>query len=311
MKVVIPLAGHGTRLKPHTLHTPKPLLKVANREVISWILDQIKCLDIEELIFVIGYLGDEIKKFMQEKYPNYKVTYIEQNERLGTAHILYLAKEHLNTDFLVIYADTIYQTDLCFLNNLQDDGILFVKQVESTEGMGQIIVDEEGYVKEMLEKHPETVSNLVAIGMYYFKNWQLAQACVDKVIEQKLMHNGEYYINDVIAYMIQTGAKFKTYAVKIWLDAGVPKTILETNKYFLEHGKANNPSFSGVEIIPPVLIHDSVIIEDSIIGPNVTIDKGCVIKKSKIKNSIVYENSKINNSFIENKLIEKNSEVED
>jgi len=309
MKVVIPLAGHGTRLKPHTLHTPKPLLKVANREVISWILDQVKCLDVEELIFIVGYLEEEIKEFMKKEYPDYKVTYVTQEERLGTGHLLHIAKEHLTSDFLLIYADTIYQTDLSFLKNVLDDGVIFVKEVKDTTGMGQILVDDNNFVKDMIEKPPTTISNLVAIGMYYFKNWELALENVDKLIEKKLMHNGEYYVNDIIKFMMEDGAKFKSHAVDIWLDCGVPQTMLSTNKYLLEHGKANNKEFPGVEIIPPVLIADDVMIEKSTIGPNVSIDKGVIKKNSKIKNTIVYENVKIKDSKIENELIEKGTEV--
>lgn len=303
MKLIIPLAGKGTRLRPHTWSKPKPLVHVAGKPVLGHLIDQYKKLDIEELVFVTGDMDDQIKSYIEKEYSGYKSSYVKQQELLGDGHALMMTKNIVADDVIINFNDTLFETDLGLIKHSKAQGIIWVSETDDPKRFG-IITEKDGRITDIEEKPEHPKSNLAIIGLYYFRDAKLMFKYLQKVIDMKLTSKGELRLADAMALMIKDGVHLETLRVKRWLDTGKPETLLETNKYLLEHGCANiNGHGADNRIIPPVFIEEGAKVHDSIIGPNVSIAKGAEIYRCSIENSVIGRDSHLRYKKITHSLI--------
>lgn len=311
MKVVIPLAGFGTRLRPHTFTKPKPLINVAGKPVLGHVLDMFKNIDVEEFIFITGYLGDQIEHYVTKCYPNLKATYFEQKEMNGQSTAVHLAKEHLDGPMLIVFVDTIVEADLSALKNETADAVAWVKQVDDPRRFGVALVGDDGYVTKLIEKPSDMNNNLVVVGFYYLKDSKAFIAAVEEQIARDLKTKNEYFLADALQILLDKGMKMRVQPVEVWEDCGKPETVLHTNQYLLDHGHDNSAQVrsDGSIIIPPVHIDASAELVNSIIGPHVTIAAGCKVEHSVVRDSIIDEGSSIHNALLAQSLIGKDARV--
>jgi len=309
MKVVIPLAGFGTRLRPHTYTKPKPLVNVAGKPVLGHILDKLLNLEVEEIVFIVGYLGQQIQDYV-DTYYCFNARYIEQKEMLGQAHALFLARDFLPGKALIIFVDTIFETDLSHLAEVDADGVIYVKEVENPRRFGVAVV-EEGRITRLIEKPATMEHNLAVIGLYYIQDMPWLMEAIDQLMRGGITTGGEYYLADALQLMINDGARLIAQPVEVWKDCGKPETVLETNRYLLTHGHGNAEQVRAQDslIIPPVHIDPTARIIHSIVGPYVTIAPGCEVRNSVIRDSIIDEGAHIADTMLEQSLIGKEALV--
>jgi glucose-1-phosphate thymidylyltransferase len=304
MKVIIPLAGKGTRLRPHTHVTPKPMLKIAGKPVMSYIMDDLARLgNVDEIIYITGHLKERVESYAKREYP-VKSVFIEQVIQDGTAGAVALARPHIDQPVLIVFVDTIFDADLSIMNTSKDDGIIWVKEVEDYQRFGVVVTDANGYMTRIVEKPSEPISKRANIGLYFIRNWKLLYEGIDFVLTQP-KNKGEYYLTDAFQYMIDKGAKIKVVDVDAWYDAGKLDTLLETNRAMLERGRARRPAgqLDGSRIVDPVYIEDGVKITNSTVGPNVSIGAGSVIDGSTLRDTIVGTKSTIKTSQLNDSLV--------
>ena len=303
MKVIIPLAGKGTRLRPHTHITPKPMLKVAGKPVMSYVLDELKKLgNVEQIIYITGHLKEKVEDYARAE-TDIPSVFIEQKVQDGTAGAVALAREYVDQPVLIIFVDTIFDADLSKVKSVDADGIIWVKEVEDYQRFGVVVTDKDGNMTSIVEKPKTPISKRANIGLYWVRNWKLLFEGIKHVLTQP-KNQGEYFLTDAFQYMIDKGAKIKVIDVEGWYDAGKIETLLETNEAMLTRGRARRPRDTGDStIIDPVYIEDNVTLRKSKIGPNVSIGAGAVLEGSEISNSIVGANSKITKSVLKNSLV--------
>jgi glucose-1-phosphate thymidylyltransferase len=310
MKVIIPLAGFGTRLRPHTYTKPKPMINVAGKPVLGHLLDKLQGLNVEEIVFIVGYLGDQIETYVSANY-DFKAHYVEQKELLGQAHAIYLTKDLVAGPTIILFVDTLFEANLSQLQQEQSDGVIYVKEVEDPRRFGVTLVNEQGYITRLIEKPDSMQDNLAVIGLYYVKDAQRLMAAIKSLMERNLQTKGEFYLADALQLMIDDGARLRPEEVSVWLDCGQPETVLETNRYLLKHNMDNSADVTGTNsiVIPPVHIHPTAKIKNSIIGPDVTIAANCEIEGSIIRDSIVDEESHIKDATLDASLIGRKVEL--
>jgi len=303
MKVIIPLAGKGTRLRPHTHVTPKPMMRVAGKPVMSYVLDELRDLgNVDEIIYITGHLKEKVEEFARQSL-DIPSTFIEQKVQDGTAGAIALARDRVDQPVLIIFVDTIFDADLSVVNTTDADGIIWVKEVEDYQRFGVVVTDDDGNMTKIVEKPKTPISKRANIGLYYIKNWKLLFEGIDYVLASP-KNQGEYFLTDAFQYMIDKGAKIKVIDVEGWYDAGKIETMLETNQTMLTKGRALRPAKSdGSTIVDPVYIEEGVTLTGSTIGPNVSIGKGSVIENSELSHSIVGTGARILKSKITNSLI--------
>ena len=304
MKVIIPLAGKGTRLRPHTHVTPKPMLKVAGRPVMSYVMDDVQKLgNVDQVVYITGHLKEKVEEFAKTTY-DIPAVFVEQKVQDGTAGAVNLARPFVDQPVLIIFVDTIFDADLSVINSSDADGIIWTKEVEDYQRFGVVVTDDSGHMTRIVEKPREPISKRANIGLYYIRNWQLLYEGIDHVLASA-QNKGEWYLTDAFQYMIDKGARIKVENVEGWYDAGQVDTILETNLTMLEKGRARKPAAfgAGATIVDPVYIEDDVVIEHSTVGPNVSITAGSVIRGSTVKHSIVGANSSISDSDVHGSII--------
>jgi len=305
MKAIIPLAGKGTRLRPHTHVTPKPMLKVAGKPVMAYILDDLATLGgIDQVIYITGHLKETVERYVRAHYTAPSV-FVEQHVQDGTAGAVALAKPYVDEPVLIIFVDTIFDADLSVIATTDCDGIIWTKEVEDYQRFGVVVTDADGFMTQIIEKPKDPISKRANIGLYYIRNWQLLYEGIEHVLRQPKNH-GEYYLTDAFQYMIDHGAKLKVLEVSGWYDAGKLDTLLETNAAMLARGHARRPAglaTPGSRIVDPVYIEDNVQIVNSTVGPNVSIGAGSVIDGTTIHDSIIGTKAQIRGSSIANSLI--------
>jgi len=310
MKVIIPLAGKGTRLRPHTHLTPKPMMKVAGKPVMSYVLDELKKLgNVEEIIYITGHLKEKVEEYARAEMDVPSV-FIEQKVQDGTAGAIALARDYVDQPVLIIFVDTIFDADLSKVKSVDADGIIWVKEVEDYQRFGVVVTDKNGNMTKIIEKPKTPISKRANIGLYYMRNWKLLFEGIDWVLKQP-KNQGEYFLTDAFQYMIEKGAKIKVIDVEGWFDAGKIDTMIETNQAMLTRGRARRPKNTGDStIIDPVYIEDNVTLKKSKIGPNVSIGAGSVLDGTQISHSIVGTNAKITRSVLKNSLVGDDTVVE-
>ena len=307
MRAVIPVAGIGTRLKPHTYTTPKVLLNVGGKPMLGHILDKLLEEGVHKSTFVIGHLGEQIKEYVVREYPSIKADFIEQKKMEGLGHAIYTAIPTFDDkEIFIILGDTVFDVNLkdVFKNK---QSALGVKKVDDPSRFG-VAVLENGYIKKLVEKPTTPVSNLALVGLYYIANSDALVKSLNNLVKKDIRTKGELQLTDALQMMLDDGEKIKTFNVNGWYDCGKPETLLSTNKFLLDQ-KSSTKKFDNVVVNLPVYIADDAKIENSVIGPYATIDKGCIIKESVIKNSIVGTNSQVSKAMLNGSIIGNNTIV--
>jgi glucose-1-phosphate thymidylyltransferase len=302
MKVIMPVAGKGTRLLPITKHVPKPLVRVAGRPVLDYVVDRLAGLDVEELIFITGHLKEQIEAYARREY-DIPSRFVEQKIQDGTAGAVNLARPWVDGPVLIVFVDTVFDADLSIVNTVDADGIIWAKEVEDYQRYGVVVTDEHGYMQRIVEKPSEPISRLANIGLYYVRDWRTLFDGIDATLAGP-QQKGEWFLTDAFQYMIDHGRRLFTAEVGGWYDCGKVETVLSTNLHLLQHGRARHPALpDDVEIVDPVLIADGASVERSRIGPNVSIDAGAAIRDSTVRDAIIGEGTEISDATISHSLV--------
>jgi len=316
LKIFIPMAGWGTRMRPHTWSKPKPLVSVAGKTSLEHLMDMFKTLpdpDNMEFVFIVGpFLGElQIPAFIKEYYPDLKAHYVVQNEMKGQSHALWLGREHLHGPMLMCFSDTLMETDFSFLAHEEADSVAWVMPVPDPRRFGVAEVGKDGWVTRFVEKPQSMENNLVVVGCYYFKSAENLLAAIEEQMQRGIMLKGEYFLTDTISVMIEHGAKVRTNEIGTWLDTGTIEATLDTNKFLLDKIGSQVGKFTGsnVEIIEPVAIHESAELSNSTIGPHASIGANCKIENSTISESIVEAGCEIKDSALKRSLIGKQARI--
>ena len=313
MKVIVPLAGKGTRLLPLTKRVPKPLVRVAGRPVMDYVMDAVQGLDVEELIVITGHLKEAVERYIVDHY-DIPAKFVEQKRLDGTAGAINLARPYVDSPVLIIFVDTVFEADLSVINRVDTDGIIWAKEVEDYQRFGVIVTDAGGYMTRIVEKPSTPVSRLANIGLQYIRDWKSLFDGIAHTLQQPPGKGGEYYLTDAFQYMVDRGRRSLTAPVAGWYDCGKVDTLLETNQHLLEHGRARIPSgpppWPRCTIIPPVYIEDGVTIHDSTVGPNVSIEAGSFVAESTIANSILGRNVRVVRGTVKDSLVGDDQKIE-
>jgi glucose-1-phosphate thymidylyltransferase len=315
LKIIIPMAGLGTRLRPHTWSKPKPLVSVAGKAVLGHILDMFASIpaSIEvEMVFIVGYMGDQAEAYIKEYYPHIKAHFVVQEEMRGQSDALYLARDYLCGPTVVAFVDTLIETNLQFLIDERAEAVACVKPVPDPRRFGVAVVGTDGWVTRLIEKPAEMTNNLAVVGFYYFHEASDLLAAIEEQFQRGIQLNKEYFLADAVNIMLERGLKMRTQPVNVWLDAGTAETLLETNRYLLEHGCDNSSEMAprpGVVIIPPVFIHPTAEITYSVIGPFASVGAGCQIDRSIIQDSIFEDESHGSRVILESSLVGRKTHI--
>jgi glucose-1-phosphate thymidylyltransferase len=304
MKVIIPLAGKGTRLRPHTHVTPKPMLRIAGKPVMDYILDDLQKLGgIDQVIYITGHLKEKVEEHVRGKY-NFDSVFVEQRVQDGTAGAVQLAKPFVDEPVLIIFVDTIFDADLSVIKTLDVDGIIWTKEVEDYQRFGVVVTDKDGNMTKIVEKPSTPISKRANIGLYYIRNWKLLYEGIEHTLEQP-PNKGEFYLTDAFQYMIDKGAKIRVIDVAGWYDAGKLDTLLETNQVILERGAARRPDDADASstIVDPVYVEDGVKIRNSRVGPNVSIGKGSTVDGCTLSDTIVGSKATLSGATLTHSLL--------
>ncbi|MFC2150320.1 sugar phosphate nucleotidyltransferase [Calditrichota bacterium] len=302
MKVIIPAAGFGSRLRPHTFTTPKILLPVAGRPIVAHILDQVIAAGADEINIIVGHLGEQVRKWVGENY-DIPVEYCEQPEMLGLAHAVLMGLKPDDEDVLIILGDSILGMDLNSAVKLRSSAI-GVKEVEDPRRFGVVVV-ENGKVVKMVEKPTELVSHLAIVGVYYIKSGATLHKAIVDIMDSEIKVKGEFQITDALQTMVDWGEDITTFSVQDWYDCGKPDALLQTNRYLFDSGKvaSRHPEPKDGTIIPPVSIAPDVRIEKSVVGPYVSIGSGSVIRNSIVRDTIIGDDACLERSIVDESLI--------
>lgn len=309
MKVMILTAGLGTRLRPHTFSKPKPLVNVAGKPMLAHIIDTLQPLAIDELICVVGYLGNQIEAFVTASY-NYPTRFLTQEETRGQAHAIYLAREVVKGPLLIVFGDGLFDANLPYLNTNPDNGVIYVQEVEDPRRFGVAVTNSDNIITRLVEKPDTPISNLAVIGVYYVPEARRLMDAISYIMEQNIQTKGEFYLADALQVMIDRGERFIAERVDVWQDCGNPTALLATNRYLLDNGRNYVSGVKRSIIIPPVYIADTAQIENSVIGPYVSVAAGVMVRESVIKNSIINAGATIQSAILSESLIGNDANVE-
>jgi glucose-1-phosphate thymidylyltransferase len=292
VKAIIPLAGRGTRLRPHTHHIPKPLLHVGGRPVMSYILDDLKELGVTELVLIVGYLQDTVRDYLATEYPELQAHYVVQEVPDGTAGAVKLAEPFADEELLIVFVDTLFDADLNLARTLDDEwaGVIWAKEVEDYQRFGVIVTDEDGAMARIVEKPTEPISKLANIGLYFIRDYELLFEGINHVLSIDPGKGGEYYLTDAFQYMVDQGARIRTAPVEGWYDCGKPDALLATNRHLLETTRGGVDAAAVVQgstVSDVVRIEAGVQVSGSNLGDNVTLEAGAVVKNSRLRDTIV------------------------
>ena len=314
MKIIVPMAGRGSRLRPHTLTVPKPLIPIAGKPIVHRLVEDIaKVLDekVDEIAFIIGQdFGEKVEADLKAIAESLgaKGTIYYQDKPLGTGHAIMCAKDSLTGPAVVAYADTLFKAD--FTLNKDADAVIWVKQVENPNAYGVVKLNEKNEITELVEKPEEFVSDLAVIGIYYFKDVAVLKEELQKVLDQNIIRGGEYQINDGIKAMQASGNVFVPGKVDEWMDCGNKQITVETNGRMLnflhQDGEkliSDSVKITNSEITEPCFIGENVVLTNAKIGPNVSIGNGTKIENSTIKNSLIQNESEVKNANLDNAMI--------
>ena len=306
---VVPVAGSGSRLRPHTHTRPKPLLPVAGKPILGHILDQLVGLGIRRIVLVIGHMGEQIVEYVRQHQGFVEVESVEQGERLGLGHAILLTRKVVRDDpMLVVYGDTIFQADLRPVFSREMDGMLGVKQVDDPARFG-VVVEEEGRVTRLVEKPDEFVSDQAIVGVNLIRTSGLLFACLERLVNEGWRTRGEYQLTDGLQLMVEQGAALGTFPVEAWFDCGTLEALLDTNRHLLQ-GVPMPAHLEDTVIIPPVHVAPTARVRESVIGPYVSIGEGATVERVIARNLIIGNQAVVKDVLLEDTLIGYQAVVE-
>lgn len=312
MKIIIPLAGFGTRMRPHTWSRAKPLLHVAGNTIIGHLLNFMQEITTEEVIFVVGYKGNEIEAWIRAHYPHLKAHFVVQEEALGQAHAIWMCRDFLDEgEVLVAFGDGIVEARYTEIAEPDADGVILVQEMADPRTFGVVVTDENHVVHDFIEKPSTMVHKQVLAGIYWFKNGRLLHDAIQTIIEENRQTKGEFYLVDAYKVMLEQGAVIKAKPTIFWLDAGKPDFMLSANQKLLSLGYGTQDAIErsyaeDFTVVPPVFIHDTAVIDQSVIGPFASIEAGVTVKSSIVRNSIIDAGAHIENCILDEALVGEN-----
>jgi glucose-1-phosphate thymidylyltransferase len=316
IKVVIPMAGLGTRLRPHTWSKPKQLISVAGKAVLDHVLDTLSSLPPDweiELVNIVGYLGEQIEAHIRTNYPHIKAHYVLQDDPRGQSHAIYLARHLLSGPMLMVFADTVIETDLSFLAAEKSQAVTWVMPVADPRRFGVAVTDAHDCVARLIEKPQSMENNLAVVGFYYFQSAEELVSAIEEQMRRDLQLKGEFFLADAVNIMLERGLKMRAEKVGVWLDAGTPEALLETNRYLLSNGLSSNSQAAarpGVVIVPPVFIHPTAEVTNSIVGPYVSVGAGCCVERSILSDSILEDEARVTDVILENSMVGRRAHIQ-
>ncbi len=308
MKAIIPAAGIGTRLRPHTYTLPKALLYVAGKPIISHILDDVVRVGVSRVVLIVGYKGDLIEEYVRRRYPDLDVAFVVQEERRGIGHAVDLCREEADGDepLLIVLGDTIIRSDLDRITTCEHNA-LGVCAVEDPRRFGVCEVTD-GRITRLVEKPEVPPSNLALVGLYWLRDTAGLFRALRHIIDHDITTRGEYQITDALQHMIEQGAVFEPFGIDGWFDCGKPEAMLETNRRLLDDN-GGAPALDGCVVVPPVAISPGAVVEGSIVGPWVSIDEDAVVRGSIVRDSIVARGAEVIDAAIEQSLVGANAVI--
>ncbi len=308
MRAVIPVAGVGTRLRPHTYSLPKVLLNVAGKPILGHILDALVEQSISKATIITGYMGKLVENYVTERYRTIKFDFVVQEERLGLGHAIWTGRQTYGNDpLIIILGDTIFDVDLSRLIQ-KELNTIGVKEVDDPRRFGVVVRNGGGKIEKLVEKPENFISNLAIVGIYNINQTELLNECLRQMITENIRTRGEFQLTDALQMMIDKGAIFSTADVEGWYDCGKPETLLSTNRFLLDR-KPTSKQFADSIIIHPSYVAPTAVIERSVIGPYASVADGAVVKDSIVRDSIISNHSKVISSLLEQSIIGNEAEV--
>lgn len=307
MRAVIPVAGVGSRLRPHTFALPKVLLNVAGKPIIGHILEKIIAEGVTEATIVVGHMSEKIRSYVAAAFPGFTVDYVEQEERLGLGHAIHISRNTLGTDpILIILGDTIFDVDLRPVLR-GEHSALGVKTVDDPRRFG-VAETQDGFITKLVEKPENPKSRLAVVGLYYIRRTALLTECLNQLIGNDVRTRGEYQLTDALQMMIDRGERMRTFMVEGWFDCGKPETLLSTNRALLEKRSVSR-KIEGVVMVEPVYVAPSASLSRCVVGPYTTVGDNAIISESVVRNSIISEDAQVHKALLDNSIVGNGSIV--
>lgn len=307
MKAIIPVAGVGRRLRPHTHTQPKALMHVAGRPILGHILDELVAVGVDDVVLVVGHLREKVEEFVRTHY-RLRVHVVEQAEQLGNGHAIYVAREHLDGDgVLIIMGDTIIKADLPRVLAL-DASAIGIREVSDPRRFGVVEVSD-GRVRRLVEKPEVPTSNLAIVGVYLIRNPRLLGTCLERLVDEGRQVRGEYWLADALQMMVEAGEPMQTFRISGWYDCGTPEALLEANRELLTSERVATPPPPGSVVLAPSFVDPSAQIEGSVIGPFTSVAEGARVTNSVVRDSIVNAAATLDGVLLEHSIIGENASV--
>jgi glucose-1-phosphate thymidylyltransferase len=306
--VILPVAGFGTRLRPHTWSKPKPLVPVAGKPMLEHVLDRVMTQEPEKLVFITGYRGDQIEAWARATF-DMPLAFVDQPEMLGQTDAILRTRDVVDDDALILFPDLLFEADFAGLRDLGADGVAFTKEVDDPSAFGVAVLDDGGKITNLIEKPSDPVSNLAVIGIYYVRHMSDLFDAMDRQIQQKRMTKDEYFLADALQIMIDEGKSFVTRTVPVWEDCGNSDAVLQTKRYLLDNGATRGESVVRGAIVPPSWVHPDAVVDRSIVGPYASIHAGATVRNSVVSDVIIQDNAVVESAVLHHAIIGEKAEV--
>lgn len=306
MNIIIPVGGLGTRLRPQTWSRPKPLVSVAGKPVLGHVLDTLRAVDIDRVVFVTGFLGEQIEEYVRDNY-DFDAVFVEQSQPLGQSHAIIQARDRVAGPTLIVFPDMVFEAPIERLATLDADGAIFVKEVDDPRRFGIVMLND-GRASRLIEKPQEPKSNLAIMGVYYIREIGQLFGAIERQMAENIQTKGEYYLADAVQLMIDDGAAFTTLPATVWEDCGTPDALLQTNRFLLARSHTC-PEMPEAVVVPPVFIAESARVAGSVIGPNVSIGDNVVVENAIVRDSIVDAGATIESAMLTRSIIGRDAIV--
>jgi glucose-1-phosphate thymidylyltransferase len=310
MDVIFPVAGLGSRLRPQTWSKPKPLVSVAGKPMFEHVMDRLLPLEPEKLVFITGYLGDQIEAWARATYRDIELAFVEQPEMLGQTDAIIRVRDISRGEALILFPDALFEADFAGLPAVDADGVIFTKVVEDPSQLGVTLLNDEGFITQLIEKPSEPLSNQATVGIYYVRHIPDLYEAIDEQMARGIKTKNEYFIADALQIMIDSGKRFVTSNIDTWEDCGNADALLQTNRYLLGHNPPSPAQRPGSVILHPSFVDPTARIENAIIGPNASIGPGATVVDAVVRDSVVEAGATITGVVLQHSVIGRNAAIE-